>query len=249
MPADRRGRRAGRARRPPRPVRAAADAAEPGRRLDELLGATVHQAATDDRAERDALVERVVAELRARVAARTSSASAGRASSGRSARCWPASNSPTQAARGGSARRRRAPVRDRRHPGRPPRRLRTAGQTTAVMASPSTPPEPSCDRRSRPSSPGSAGLDGLAAVGDADRASMAASSAPATAGRPPPPTRRPGSWPAPRGSWSTRSTPPRRSPAWSRWPETARFDGQRVVFWHAGGTPGLFEPLDAWTRT
>jgi 1-aminocyclopropane-1-carboxylate deaminase/D-cysteine desulfhydrase-like pyridoxal-dependent ACC family enzyme len=21
-------------------------------------------------------------------------------------------------------------------------------------------------------------------------------------------------------------------------------DGQRVVFWHAGGTPGLFEPLD-----
>ena len=23
-----------------------------------------------------------------------------------------------------------------------------------------------------------------------------------------------------------------------------RFDGQRVVFWHAGGTPGLFEPLD-----
>jgi D-cysteine desulfhydrase len=23
-----------------------------------------------------------------------------------------------------------------------------------------------------------------------------------------------------------------------------RFDGRRVVFWHAGGTPGLFEPLD-----
>jgi 1-aminocyclopropane-1-carboxylate deaminase/D-cysteine desulfhydrase-like pyridoxal-dependent ACC family enzyme len=23
-----------------------------------------------------------------------------------------------------------------------------------------------------------------------------------------------------------------------------RFDGHRVVFWHAGGTPGLFEPLD-----
>ena len=22
-------------------------------------------------------------------------------------------------------------------------------------------------------------------------------------------------------------------------------DGHRVVFWHAGGTPGLFEPLDA----
>ncbi|MEO6208169.1 MAG: pyridoxal-phosphate dependent enzyme, partial [Candidatus Limnocylindrales bacterium] len=23
-----------------------------------------------------------------------------------------------------------------------------------------------------------------------------------------------------------------------------RHDGQTVVFWHAGGTPGLFEPLD-----
>src|SRR6187397_137347 len=34
-------------------------------RLDELLGATVHVAATDERAERAALVERVVAELRA----------------------------------------------------------------------------------------------------------------------------------------------------------------------------------------
>jgi hypothetical protein len=22
------------------------------------------------------------------------------------------------------------------------------------------------------------------------------------------------------------------------------FDGRTVVFWHAGGTPGLFEPLD-----
>ena len=26
---------------------------------------------------------------------------------------------------------------------------------------------------------------------------------------------------------------------------SGRWDGQRVVFWHAGGTPGLFEPLDA----
>ena len=37
----------------------------PGSRLDELLGATVHQAETADRAEREALVERLVAELRA----------------------------------------------------------------------------------------------------------------------------------------------------------------------------------------
>ena len=41
------------------------DPPNPGRRLDELLGGTVHQAATADRAERDALVERVVADLRA----------------------------------------------------------------------------------------------------------------------------------------------------------------------------------------
>jgi 1-aminocyclopropane-1-carboxylate deaminase/D-cysteine desulfhydrase-like pyridoxal-dependent ACC family enzyme len=41
------------------------DPPNPGVILDELLGATVHQAATDDRAERAALVERVEAELRA----------------------------------------------------------------------------------------------------------------------------------------------------------------------------------------
>jgi D-cysteine desulfhydrase len=37
----------------------------PGSRLDELLGATVHQAVTADRAERETLVERVVTDLRA----------------------------------------------------------------------------------------------------------------------------------------------------------------------------------------
>ena len=37
----------------------------PGARLDELLGAAVHQAVTADRAEREALVERVVTDLRA----------------------------------------------------------------------------------------------------------------------------------------------------------------------------------------
>ena len=26
---------------------------------------------------------------------------------------------------------------------------------------------------------------------------------------------------------------------------SGRLDGRRVVFWHAGGTPGLFEPLGA----
>ncbi len=26
--------------------------------------------------------------------------------------------------------------------------------------------------------------------------------------------------------------------------QSGELDGQTVVFWHAGGTPGLFEPLD-----
>ena len=41
------------------------DPPNPGRRLDELLGAQVHQASTDDRAEREALVATVLADLRA----------------------------------------------------------------------------------------------------------------------------------------------------------------------------------------
>jgi 1-aminocyclopropane-1-carboxylate deaminase/D-cysteine desulfhydrase-like pyridoxal-dependent ACC family enzyme len=41
------------------------DPPNPGVVLDRLLGATVHQAATADRVEREALVERVVADLRA----------------------------------------------------------------------------------------------------------------------------------------------------------------------------------------
>jgi 1-aminocyclopropane-1-carboxylate deaminase/D-cysteine desulfhydrase-like pyridoxal-dependent ACC family enzyme len=43
----------------------APDRPNPGRQLDELLGATVHQAATAERAEREALAARVVGELRA----------------------------------------------------------------------------------------------------------------------------------------------------------------------------------------
>jgi L-cysteate sulfo-lyase len=43
----------------------ATEPTNPGIELDELLGATVHQATTADRAERSALVERVVGELRA----------------------------------------------------------------------------------------------------------------------------------------------------------------------------------------
>jgi 1-aminocyclopropane-1-carboxylate deaminase/D-cysteine desulfhydrase-like pyridoxal-dependent ACC family enzyme len=43
----------------------ATDPPNPGIRLDRLLGATIHQAATDDRGEREAIVDRLVADLRA----------------------------------------------------------------------------------------------------------------------------------------------------------------------------------------
>ena len=65
-PPDRRRRGDGRPRRPARAVRTAADPPSPGVRLDEPLGATVHLLATEDRAEREAAVERwSSAELRA----------------------------------------------------------------------------------------------------------------------------------------------------------------------------------------
>ena len=97
-PADRRRRGAGRARRPPRPVRPADRPPNPGVRLDELLGATVHQAVTDDRAEREALLERVVAELRQRSAARRHRRRRFRRRSARSARSWRPSSSSTSVA-------------------------------------------------------------------------------------------------------------------------------------------------------
>ena len=65
-PPDCGGRGAGRAGRPPRPVRARRSTRRTrASGSTSCSGATVHQAATDDRAERAALVERVVAELRA----------------------------------------------------------------------------------------------------------------------------------------------------------------------------------------
>ena len=66
LPAHGRGGREGRSRRPSRPHRPAASTRRggPNQRLDELLGATVHVTATDERAERAALVDRVAADLR-----------------------------------------------------------------------------------------------------------------------------------------------------------------------------------------
>jgi len=50
---------------PPAPARDGSPSRNPGRVLDELLGATVHQLATADRSEREAAVARVAGDLRA----------------------------------------------------------------------------------------------------------------------------------------------------------------------------------------
>ena len=171
------------------------DPPNPGVRLDELLGATVHQAATDDRAERAAIVER--GRRRApdgRAPPVRHRDRRHRASSGRSARCSPGSSSRTSwpPRRPRPDDRRRA-VGDRWHPGRAARRAsdRRAGD------------RPSTGSRSPPG--GRAALDdhrGLVAgarpVTGARRrrptarsSSTATSSATAMAGRPPRPTRRP----------------------------------------------------------
>ena len=79
-----------------------ADPPNPGVVLGELLGATVHHAVTDDRAERAALVDRVVRGVCARrEAAVPSSGSADRTSSVRSVRSWPASSSAEARSRRG----------------------------------------------------------------------------------------------------------------------------------------------------
>ena len=196
-PADRRGRGAGRARRPPRAVRPADRPARTrASRLDELLGATVHQAR--DRRPRRARGPR-------RAGRRPSSAAAGRrpyvvASAGSGVvGAVGQVLAGLRARRAGAARRAssRRPSSCRRRPAGPrpgswsgcgppaladarPRRRRHAARAELRPAIAAT------------ASPSSATLDGLAAVDRRARSSSTAtSSATATAGRPRPPTRRP----------------------------------------------------------
>ena len=73
------------------------DPPTPGVRLDELLGATVHLTATEDRAERVALQDLVVADAARGGAGPTSSGWAAAVRSARPARCSPAGSSSRQA--------------------------------------------------------------------------------------------------------------------------------------------------------
>jgi 1-aminocyclopropane-1-carboxylate deaminase/D-cysteine desulfhydrase-like pyridoxal-dependent ACC family enzyme len=220
------------------------DPPNPGVRLDELLGATVQQAATDDRDERAAIVERVMAELRAAgrrpylvaiggtgIVGAIGQVLAGLELAGGAAAAGfrpdtivvPSATGGTQAGLLVG--------------------LRTARLPTIVHGVAVTPVEPL-----RPViaavAAGLAELDGLAAVDDGEivldgtqlgdgygRATEAAHEATRLLAR----------------TEGILVDPIYTAKALAGLVTLVRdgtLDGTQVVFWHAGGTPGLFEPLD-----
>ena len=211
--------------------------------LDEILGATVHLAATDARAEREALVEEVVADLRGRVGGPPSSASAVPGSLGSIGQVLAPSSFSTAAAAAVSC---RTTLSCRRRPagprpacssdfGRPvPRRWSTGSLSTPA-------------EELRPKSLGLVAalgsVDGLARVPDSEilldgaqlgdgygRRTEAADEATRLLAR----------------SEGILVDPIYTAKALAgliALARVGRLDGRRVVFWHAGGTPGLFEPL------
>ena len=220
------------------------DPPNPGVHLDELLGATVHQAATDDRAERAAIVERVEAELRAAGRRPYLVAIGGTGIVGAVGQVLAGLELADQAAVAGL------------HPDTivaPSATggtqagllvgLRTAGLPTVVHGVAVTPSE-----TLRPVIAAIAAqlgdIDGLAVVDDAEivldgsqlgdgygRATAAAEEAMQTLAR----------------TEGVLVDPIYTAKALAGLIALARdgaLDGRQVVFWHAGGSPGLFEPLD-----
>ena len=248
-PADRGGRGEGRAGRPPRAVRAAGRPAQPGRparraaRRDGPPGG--------DRRPRRARGPRRARRGRAarrRAGGRTSSRSAGPGSSGRSARSSPGSSSSTRLARARSRAGRPSSSRRRpagRRPGcwsgsgrpglttdRPWRRRHAAGRRCGRRSRRSSTELGERRRAWPPSTTREIVLDGAPArrrLRPADRGGRR--------GDPPP---------GPDRGDPGRSDLHRQGPGRPRrrWSATGALDGRQVVFWHAGGTPGLFEPLD-----
>lgn len=221
------------------------DPPNPGVRLDELLGATVHQASTDERGERTAIVDRVMAEVRAAgrrpylvaiggtgivgavgqvLAGLELADQAGVAGLQPDTVVVPSATGGTQAGLLVG--------------------LRTAGLATAVHGVAVTPPQP---LRSDIAAivTGLGEIDGLPAINDAEIV-LDGSQLGAGYGR--------------RTEAATEATrllartegilvdPIYTAKALAGLIALARdgtLDGRRVVFWHAGGSPGLFEPLDA----
>lgn len=220
------------------------DPPNPGVRLDELLGATVHQAVTDDRAERAALVDSVLAELRASgrrpylvaiggtgIVGAVGQVLAGlELADGAAAAGLHADTIVVPSATGGT----QAGLLVG---------LRTAGLPTAVHGVAVTPPE-----ALRPViaaiAAGLGEVDGLAAVDGAEivldgtqlgdgygRPSEAADVATRLLAR----------------TEGILVDPIYTAKALAGLIALARegtLDGRQAVFWHAGGSPGLFEPLD-----
>jgi D-cysteine desulfhydrase/L-cysteate sulfo-lyase len=213
-------------------------------RLDELLGATVHQAATDDRAERSAMVDRVLAELRGAGRRPYLVAIGGTGIVGAIGQVLAGMELAEQAATDGL---------------RPdivflPSAtggtqagllvgLRTADQATTVHGIAVTTHQPMrSDIADIVTALG--GIEGLAAVRDRDIL-LDGSQLGAGYGRP-----------TEAAAEATRLLartegilvdPIYTAKALAGLVALARdgaLDGRRVVFWHAGGTPGLFEPLD-----
>ena len=220
------------------------DPPNPGVRLDELLGATVHQATTDDRDERAAIVERVVWELRAAGRRPYLVAIGGTGIVGAVGQVL----AGLELARGAEAAEFRpdtvvVPSATGGTQAGLLVGLRTAGLSTIVHGFAVTPVEPL-----RPViaavAAGLAELDGLAAVDDGEivldgtqlgdgygRPTEAADEATRTLAR----------------TEGILVDPIYTAKALAGLVALARdgvLDGQRVVFWHAGGAPGLFEPLD-----
>ncbi len=221
------------------------DPPNPGVRLDELLGATVHQAATDGRAERSAIVDRVLAELRGAGRRPYLVAIGGTGIVGAIGQVLAGMELAEQAvvddlrpdivflpsATGGT----QAGLLVG---------LRTAGLATTVHGIAVTPPEPlRSDIAAMVTALG--GIDGLAAVRDPDIL-LDGSQLGAGYGRRTDPAAE-----ATRLLARTEGIlvdPIYTAKALAALVAQARdgaLDGRRVVFWHAGGSPGLFEPLDA----
>jgi 1-aminocyclopropane-1-carboxylate deaminase/D-cysteine desulfhydrase-like pyridoxal-dependent ACC family enzyme len=220
------------------------DPSNPGIRLDEMLGATVHQAVTAGRAERTALLERVVADLRAAGHHPAVIEAGGSGAIGAIGQVVAALELVGQLGTHGlAADELVVPTATGGTQAGLLVGLRTAGAATAVYGVAVTPPD---DLRVPIEAMlvALAGVDGLATVAP-DRVVLDGSQLGPGYGR--------------RTEAADEATtllartegilvdPIYTAKALAGLVarvRDGRLDGHRVVFWHAGGTPGLFEPLD-----